>query len=539
MPELRLGETLVQTETGEVRSESGVSHLEPKSMAVLIYLVERHGQVVSRDELLDAVWHGVHVGDDSLTAAIIKIRRALGDDARSPIHIETMPKRGYRLISPKGEPEKNEPEKSEHDRKSARSVQKLTPVLMVLLAVFGAALYAVYPSKDLLEPHKSLVDTSTIIEVMPFANVSGDPGQEYLALGISDTILDDLAHHSEFSVRQVLDNTSPPEPADYILQGSVAHVGNSLRIVARLLDGDDGEVLKALQFNGAFGDLLDVEYEIRDSVLTEISGSITAEEKSRRARGYTDNVNAYNLFLQAQSQLLVRTVPTNSSARQLYRKAIAADESFARAYGGLALSYAAEYRSGWVQDGGAALENAMKYAQTAIGISPELPEQHWVIGYVLTQQRHYEEAETHLELAIEISPEFADAYALLGGIATYSGNPEDTIPLLRNALRINPNAGHLYFLLLARAYYFLGDYEQAHINLSEALDRNADNVEARLYLAATLLHLDRSEEAEWEALEVSGIEPDFSLTGWSENYPMMRGAQLERLLADLRLAGFS
>ena len=84
MPEIRLGEARVQTETGKIRSEKGEAHLEPKSMAVLHFLVERPGKVVSREELLDAVWPGIHVGDDSLTAAIIKIRRALGDDARNP-----------------------------------------------------------------------------------------------------------------------------------------------------------------------------------------------------------------------------------------------------------------------------------------------------------------------------------------------------------------------------------------------------------------------------------------------------------------------
>ena len=162
-----------------------------------------------------------------------------------------------------------------------------------------------------------------------------------------------------------------------------------------------------------------------------------------------------------------------------------------------------------------------------------------MIGYVLTQQRQYTGAETHLNRAIKISPEFADAYALLGGIATYREDPEDTIPLLREALRINPNAGYLYFLLLARAYYFLGDYEQAHINLSEAINRNPENLESHLYLAATLLNLDRADEAEWEAMEVLGLEPNFSLGVWSETYPMNQGGQLDRLLADLRLVGFS
>ncbi|NNE80008.1 MAG: tetratricopeptide repeat protein, partial [Silicimonas sp.] len=465
MSELRLGKAHVQTETGKIRSEQGEARLEPKSMAVLLFLVERQGTVVSREELLDAVWPGIHVGDDSLTAAIIKIRRALGDDARSPSYIETIPKRGYRLISPLGISENAATDRAEAVAESepVRFGHKMLPVLVAILAVFAVTLFLILPLDGPTKQQAPPVDALAVVEVMPFANVSGDPEQEYLALGISETILNDLALFTDFSIRHVLDNTRATTPPNYVLQGSVARFGDRLRIAARLLDGGDGEILKALQFDRPFDDLLVIEDEIRENVLTEITGSINAEEKSRRARGYTENVDAYDVFLKAQSQLLVRTASTNSRARELYRTAIAADETFARAYGGLALSYAAEYRNGWVNDGHAALGSAMRFARTAIGISPDLPEQHWVIGYVLTQQREYGEAETHLRRAIEISPGFADAYALLGGIATYREDPEDAIPLLREALRINPNAGYLYFLLLARAYYFLGDYEQAHI----------------------------------------------------------------------------
>jgi TolB-like protein len=381
--------------------------------------------------------------------------------------------------------------------------------------------------------------SATVLSVAPFANVSGNPDQEYLALGISDSILNDLAQHSELSVRQLLESVNPSSPADYVLQGSVARTEGEIRIVARLLSGEDGAILKALQFERPFHDLLSIEDEIRDIVFTEITGSISAAERSREARGFTDNLPAYDLFLRAQSKLLVRTAPTNSEAQQLYQMAIAADKNFARAYGGLALSYAAEYRNGWTSDGVYSLENAMKFAQTAIGISPDLPEQHWIIGYVFAQQKMFGQAETHLRHAIDLAPDFADAYALLGGIQTYRGRPESTIGLLRDAMRLNPNAGYLYFLLLARAYYFMGDFEQARINLSETLTRNPQSVEAHLYLAAVLLRLDRQDEAEWETMEVLGIEPDFDLQTWSETYPMDRGDQLDGLITDLRLAGFS
>ena len=171
-------------------------------MAVLLYLVERHEEVISREELLDAVWPDIHVGDDSLTAAIIKIRRALGDNARNPTHIETIPKRGYRLVSPLAVSEGDHPAGSAivADTKASGSGKRLMPALAILVAVLGIALYAAFPSEDLPEPEGIVADTSAVIEVIPFSNVSGDSAQEYLALWISDTILNDLANNSELSV---------------------------------------------------------------------------------------------------------------------------------------------------------------------------------------------------------------------------------------------------------------------------------------------------------------------------------------------------
>ncbi len=315
--------------------------------------------------------------------------------------------------------------------------------------------------------------------------------------------------------------------------------GNVIRIDSRLVEVKSGKVLYSLRFDRPFADLLTIEDAIREHVLKKLKHSISAVEHSRKAHGYTENVAAYDLFLKAQRALLVRTREINLAARGLYRQAIDKDPNFARAYGGLALTYAAEYRNGWVKDRQAALSAALTYAKTAIGIAPNLPEPLWVVGYVNTQQRKYDEGRAALQKAIDIDPGFADAYALSGGIETYRENPARTIPLLRKALRLNPNGGYLYFLLLARAYYFLSDFEQAGINLKEAISRNPQNVEAHLYRAATLVRMNKAGDAAWEAEEVKIIEPGFNLNVWSTAYPMARGNQLDLLLADLRKAGFS
>ena len=542
--ELVVGDCVVRLSTNEIVRDGETLRLEPKSMEILAYLIARRGEVVSREELHEQVWPDVYVGDDSLTAAIIKIRRALADDARNPQYVETIPKRGYRLIAPVHETgatfaEGANPALSQ--RRSRRLALAVFAILAVALVVTGTAFY--WPTSPTKIEAKIAAQSQdrVAIGVAPFVNASRDAAQDYLARGIANSILTDLAQAPDLAVRQYdparAGDTSPA--FDYLLEGSVLRSGDVIRIDSRLVDVKSGRVLNSLRFDRPFADLLTIEDEIRENILEKLKRGISTAEHSRKARGYTENLAAYDLFLKAQRALLVRTRETNLTARTLYRQAIDKDPNFARAYGGLALTYAAEYRNGWVENRQAALGAALKYAKTAIGIAPDLPEQHWVVGYVNTQQRKYDEGRAALRKAIDIDPGFADAYALSGGIETYRGHPAETVPLLRKAIRLNPHAGYLYFLLLARAYYFLGDFEQAEINLKEALSRNPQNVEAHLYRAATLLRLNKADDAGWEADEVRNIEPDFNLNVWSNAYPMARGRQLDLLLSDLRKAGFS
>ena len=133
---------------------------------------------------------------------------------------------------------------------------------------------------------------------------------------------------------------------------------------------------------------------------------------------------------------------------------------------------------------------------------------------------------------------YADAYALMGGIMTYIGRPADGIAPLRSALILNPDAGSLYFLLLGRAYYFLGDLEQARVNLDQALTRNAQNLEARVYLAAVFGQFGDRPAAAWQVDEIRAIEPKFDVRRWLATYPMTDARQKDKLVLALRPLGF-
>jgi tetratricopeptide (TPR) repeat protein len=229
----------------------------------------------------------------------------------------------------------------------------------------------------------------------------------------------------------------------------------------------------------------------------------------------------------------VRRKEDNVRARDLYLQAVDLDPTFARAYAGLALIHAADYRNQWSDDGEASLNDAVRFAGTALEIDPLLPEAHWAMAYVRVQQREHAAALSELDEALRLQNGFADALALKGGIKTYVGEPRATLDLLRRAIRINPEAGYLYFMTLGRAYYYLGDSVQAVINLREAAARNPSVLEVRAYLAAALLDKGDRADAEWEVAEILAIRPDFSARAWLRTYPMTDTRQQMQLTAAL------
>ncbi len=527
--------------------------LEPRMMELLLYLAHRPGAVVSREVLLAQLWSGVVVGDDALTQVVVKLRKALGDDSRTPRYIETVPKRGYRMVASIGVPDTPSPVAASpvadgpSRRLRASLIGTLAGVAVLLVLYLSVQPDASGPSQSagaaavVADPRPA----APMLAVMPFEVIGDQPAQRYLAEGLATELALDLSRMSGMNVVR-LDASSERSGAPAgngeatVLRvfGAVQRLADRIAVEVRLVDEANGHELWSERYYRPFGDLFAIRDDIEARIAETLSVRISEARQMQDAHRYSGSVLAYNAFLQAKSALLTRAEDGNETAKAFYHEAIRLDAAFARAYAGLALAHAADYRNQWVEDGQAALRRAQEMARTAVQIDPALAEAHWVLGYVSAQRREHDQALAHLDSALAARPGYADALALKGGIQTYVGAPEASIPLLREALRLKPSASHLYFLLLGRAYFFLGDLEQAEINLREALARNPVNVETHLYLAATLAGLDDRDGAVWEVEEARALNPGLTASAWLATYPMTdlgQTAQLASILGSLQL----
>ena len=549
---VQVGAWTVEPALNQLSVAGQINRLEPKAMAVLMHLVDRVGEVVSREALLAAVWPGVVVSDDSLTQVVIKLRKALGDDPQQPTYIQTISKKGYRLIAPvvrsAAAPESV---RSGGHVEPARRAPWLAAAAVAAALVAGVAWWlagqrdaAALASRQALG-EKSVEGSGASVAVRPFEPLGDEPQTVLLARGMTADLVTDLS--KVFGVAVIggppiggeagSPMLAPAPGTRHIVSGSVQRIGDQLRVQLHLTDVQTGQQVWSERFDRPLASFFAIQEELGPKILKMLPAKVTEAELRRVALRHTHSLQAYEQFQRGQAALLVRTREENETAREMFRRAIGVDAAFARAYAGLALTHAADYRNRWVADGAAALARAFELAQTAHKMNPDVAETYWVLAFVHMERRQHDQALQLLQTAVRLYPSFADGYALMGGVHTYTGHPTDTVRLLRTAIRLNPQAGYLYFLLLGRAYLFLDDLEQARVNLKQAMARNPVNLETHVYLAALDALAGDKTAAEWQAEEIRALQPNFSIRGWLDNYPMTDEAQRAKLLQVLGGAG--
>jgi len=537
----------VDIDTNRIQCDKQDIKLEGKVMALLVYLAKHQGQVVSRSQLEADVWTGRVISYDALTSCITRLRKALGDDSRKPLYIETVPKKGYRLIAPVNWVN----DKKIIDEQAASSVHidhktgyrnfiRNIIFIMLLTAVAVTAYKLLTPVLNDTAPLNKLSGTPSIV-VLPFDNLSSQADQIYFSDGITADISIALSKLSGLRVIATPSrkNKSTVQSAGYIITGSVQKAGNKLRVNVILIDNDSHQQRWAESYDREITEVFEVQDDITANIVSALSIKLTEEEKLRIAYRYTNNINAYDQFLRGQAFYTRHTNNENLLARQHFHLAIEMDPNFSRAYSSLALTHVDDYRYNWQLSSKDSLPTALTIAKKAVSIDNKLPQAHWALAYTQAHLHQYQQAVTSLKEALKVRPNYADGYAFLALINVYNSNPAQGLIMIRRAMQLNPNYPAQYLSVLGQAHYSLQEYEDALPVFRSAINKNFSLLTAHMMLTATLSQLGLKDEASWAADQLHTISPDFRAEDAARIFPINNKAYLQNLIENLRMAGIS
>ena len=446
--QIRFGVFEVQRDTRELRKHGVRIKLEDQPFAVLLALLENPGAIVTRAELQARIWpEGTFVDfDKSLTKAVNKIRTALDDSAATPRFVETLSRRGYRFIAPvtaHGEPGQAVPKPAvppgrHRWRRLTLFVAAALTVLLVLAALLNSgAVRNRFLAFRGVPPIQSLA-------VLPVENLSGDSGQEYLADGLTDDLISDLAKIGPVRVssytstmrykgtRKTLPEIARELGVDGVIEGSVQRAGGRMRINIKLVRAAADRQLWSESYEGAAVEATPLGGRVALAVAHQISARLTAEATARLQRGGPANPRAYDAYLHGRYLWNLRGRDAITQAATFFEQAVREDPHFALAWSGLADSYTI----GWTARSDPFL--AETYARKALALDPDLAEAHVSLGFAQVCQRRFADAGKELKRGIELNPNYVPAHQLYAVYLLTVGRPVDALAESDRALQLDP-----------------------------------------------------------------------------------------------------
>ncbi len=446
--------------------------LEPKTLRLLLYLIQNRGRLIRKQEILDVVWQDSTVSESALTRSIGLLRKALDDDSREPRFIETVPTAGYRFIA-QVEILPSAPAAAPLPNAQIRPPSAPRPRLLRLSAIVVACLFALAAVSWLVAARHHSTPTIRSLAVLPLTNLSGDPNQDYFADGMTDELITELAHVPNLRVVSrtsvMLDkNAKKPLPeiarelgVDAIVEGSTVRSGNRVRITAQLVDARSDRHLWAQSFEGSATDIL----ALQDSVAQQIASQARLVLLPSPPRPSIDPA-AHDAYLRGRyffnKQDFARSV-------EYFEKAISLDPNYASAYAGYATALDASTTFGL-----AGLEDAMPKALAAAARAIELDsnngEAYTELGSIQTiYQWDWTAAELNLTRGISLNPNDSFAEFKYAVYLDAVGRPQDAVIHMRRALELDP----LSFLMNRRlgvTLYLARDYDAALAQLRRAAE---------------------------------------------------------------------
>ncbi len=512
---IRFGTFEADLRARELRRKGQLIPLQDKPFAVLATLLERPGDLLTREELQARLWEpGTHVElEDGLNTAVSKLRQALRDGADSPRFIETLPKRGYRFIAPCS---------AEVTSSFMTPARGLAAVVLIPAAVAGWLLYSA-PATE--ETAAEAADVALLAEVsphsvavLPFENRGAGEDDAYFAAGVTEELVDRLTKidrltvigrrstrayaDTDLRVRQVARELHVAT----VLEGSVRREGEQVRISAQLIDGETERSLWSETYQRRLDDLFSVETEVAQRIVEALEVELSVEERADLSVVPATNFTAYDLYLRGLESYRRFTRDDNEAAIAFFEQTLAEDPNFGLGRAGLADAYYARAmrydfpRREW-------LEASLEQARLAVAADAELPEAHKSLGVALAGQGLYEESLAAFLRAIDIRPGYVMAINNVGAAYEQMGHLDEALVWFRRAVELNP-VDPFFYVNIGGLYAVLGADDAAFKWLGRALELEPGSVHARVWLGA--LHVYRGEPNQLLGLaeEILASTPD-------------------------------
>jgi len=467
--------------------------ISSRGLAILGVLIERAGEVVSKDEIIAAVWPGVVVEDSNLTVQISALRRALQHGRPNVRCIQTVPGRGYRFAAP------------------------VTPAAAWAPSVASAM--RAEAIADLPAPSVPVAAPRLSIVVLPFTNLSNDPDLQYFADGMTDDLTTDLsrithmfviARNTAFTYRNkqfAAKRIGRELGVRYVLEGSVQRLGSRVRINAQLIEAESDAHLWAERFDGDTSDLFALQNEITTRIAVALNQELIAAEAACRTK--RPDVLEYILRARAAYAKPISR-ERNVDGIRLLELALALDPHSAEAQSMLAGALAGRVLNGLSDARAADLERAKRLTEQALAASFRSPLAHIAKAHLLRAKRRYSEAIPEYETALAYNRNYVYAYFALGKCKLYTGSIAETIPLVEQAIRLSPRDPELgvWYKQIGYVYLLQSHTEEAVIWLQKARNHTPEHPTIRGDLASAYALNGETERAAAQLAKARGLSPD-------------------------------
>ncbi len=518
-----LGDWQVTPLEGRLTGPDGERHLRPRVMDVLLVLADNAGTVVERETLVRAVWGERAVTDEPLTRAIADLRQALGDRRGKPEYVETIPKRGYRLVAPVRTAEKSTDAGSpEHAGVSPSTPSTRLRAAGALVVIVTAIAFGWWLNKPQHEAGTGPGAARPSIVVLPLETMSAVDDDERFADGLTETLTHVLA---QVDGLRVVARTSAfaykDNPRDVreigrtlgvqaVLEGSVQRDANTLRITTQLVNTHDGSHYWSRNFDRDPEALFAIQDEIAAAVAAALKVALFGGRTGRASRAAyaTRSVPAYDAYLAGRRNLARRTSASIAQAIEDFKQALSHDADYTLAWVGLADAWLLSRYYGNVSHE-RMLAEATGAIDKALALDPDLGQAYASIGLLHWQLAKTREAEQALQRAIALEPNYAQAYFWLGTVYNDAGRPAQALEMHRAALDLDPLSPAIHNAV-AVSLEKLGQFDEALVQYHKVVELDPGYAatvsrNAQLHWSA-LARLDEAVRLQHEAL---AIDPGF------------------------------